>query len=174
MGKAGQELLQAQRAFFSWCLQAGRRRIKNFCMPSSTSSLRWLNTVERSVTTAGAAAGDQLDHFERGIEGVAGIDRLQKPARLFEESDRRFLDDVGKQPGTRRGMDQGADGPHYGGSRSPRPRLSGSGGSAGKRIGCGNVVFATCLASCGAAILVPIRRNTTPLLVPPAGMPPRA
>jgi hypothetical protein len=93
MGKAGQELLQAQRAFFSWCLQAGRRRIKNFCMPSSTSSLRWLNTVERSVTTAGAAAGDQLDHFERGIEGVAGIDRLQKPARLFEESDRRFLDD---------------------------------------------------------------------------------
>ena len=30
---------------------AGRLRIRNFCMPSSTSSLRWLNTVERSVTT---------------------------------------------------------------------------------------------------------------------------
>ena len=30
---------------------AGRLRIKNFCMPSSTSSRRWLKTVERSVTT---------------------------------------------------------------------------------------------------------------------------
>ena len=30
---------------------AGLRRIRNFCVPSSTSSRRWLNTVERSVTT---------------------------------------------------------------------------------------------------------------------------
>ena len=29
----------------------GRFRIRNFCMPSSTSSRRWLNTVERRVTT---------------------------------------------------------------------------------------------------------------------------
>jgi len=31
--------------------QLGRRRTKNLCMPSSTSSRRWLCTVLRKVTT---------------------------------------------------------------------------------------------------------------------------
>ena len=58
--------------------------------------------------------------------------------------------------------------PRYGGSTSPAPASS---GGFDILIGVGIDRFATCLASCGAAALVPIRRNTLPLLFPPARMP---
>ena len=76
-------------------------RIRNFCIPSSTSSRRWLNTVERSVTTPVVRPGVELGHLERGIDGVVGIDRFQEPARLFEKADQRFLDQK-RETGRRR------------------------------------------------------------------------
>jgi hypothetical protein len=79
--------------------------MRNFCKPSSTSSRRWLNTVERKLTTP-VAAGRKLGHFERGIDRIVSVDRLQEPARLFEKADQRFLDQKGEQPGARRGVDQ--------------------------------------------------------------------
>ncbi len=80
---------------------AGRRRTRNFCVPSSTSSLRWLNTVLSQRHHAGGAARHQFGHLERRIDGVAGVNRLEEPARLFEEADQRFLDHERKQAGAR-------------------------------------------------------------------------
>jgi hypothetical protein len=88
---------------------AGRRRMRNFCSPSSTSSRRWLNTVLRKATTPVERPGVKLRHFQRRIDCVVGKHRLQKPARLFEETDQRFLHQIGKQPGSRRGVDQGLE-----------------------------------------------------------------
>jgi hypothetical protein len=58
----------------------------------------------------------------------------------------------------------------YGGLMLPPPRFASSGG-AGTLVGGGIGGSATCRASCGAAALVPTRRNTAPLLFPPARTP---
>jgi hypothetical protein len=62
----------------------------------------------------------------------------------------------------------------YGGSRSPPPRLRISSSVVGISFGDGIGGLVTRRASCGAAVLVPVRRNTAPLLLPPASMPSRA
>ncbi len=59
----------------------------------------------------------------------------------------------------------------YGGLTLPPPRSS---GVIGTLVAGGIGGLATHRASCGAAALVPVRRNTLPLLLPPARMPPRA
>jgi hypothetical protein len=58
---------------------------------------------------AGAAAGCQLGHLERRVDRILGKYRLYEPARLFEKTDQRFLNQIGKQPAPRRGVDQGLE-----------------------------------------------------------------
>ena len=56
----------------------------------------------------------------------------------------------------------------------PPPRLAISPGEVGTSFADGIGGLAMCRANCGAAALVPLRRNTAPLRVPPARIPPRA
>ena len=62
----------------------------------------------------------------------------------------------------------------YGGSMLPPPRLAISPGEVGTSFGAGIGGLARCRANCGAAALVPVRRNTAPLRLPRARIPPRA
>src|SRR4051812_14851938 len=57
----------------------------------------------------GRTSRAQLGDLERRVDGIAGIDRLEELARLFEEADQRVLDQEWKQAGTGRGMDQGLE-----------------------------------------------------------------
>jgi hypothetical protein len=84
------------------------------------------------------------------------------PARLSKRRRPRRLDHCRSAP------------LRYGGSRLPPPRLRISSSVVGISFGDGIGGLVTRRASCGAAVLVPVRRNTAPLLLPPASMPSRA
>src|SRR5260370_40299527 len=55
---------------------------------------------------AASAASLELAHLEQRIEGIAAVDRLQEPRRLFEEADQRITDDMREDAATRRALDR--------------------------------------------------------------------
>ena len=55
--------------------------------------------------TSGSLALESLNSEER-IEGIAGVDRMQEFARLLEEGDERLANQMRKQTGARRCLDE--------------------------------------------------------------------